>query len=103
VQWKAIWWGAALGATGLVVAFGMVPGSNAWAAGPRYGISALLLTTAAFLFCIPTFGWIGRRTARVEGNGGANCPVGATCACGHFNFKPRATCRACGQPTAFST
>ena len=80
---------------------GLVPGSSGWAAGPRIGVGTLLLTLG-LVFLVGAFaGAIRARTARVEGAGGG-CPVGATCACGHFNFKPRKACRQCGAATTYA-
>ncbi|MEA3190481.1 MAG: hypothetical protein QOD77_1063 [Thermoplasmata archaeon] len=93
-------WGLAWLVAGLAVAFGWVPGADGWAQGPRYGIAALLLVLGVVLIVGANAAWTLRRTAREDGAGGG-CPVGATCACGHFNLKPRRACKACGAATSF--
>lgn len=98
---RTLLWGAAFLAAGLLVVSGLVPGSDGWAQGPRVGMGTFLVV-AGFVLAIGAFaGRIRDRTAKVDGKGG--CPVGATCSCGHFNFKPRRTCRQCGAATLYST
>lgn len=88
-------------AAGVLVLSGLVPGSSGWATGPRIGMGTFLLVFGAVLAIGAFAGSIQSRTARVDGKGG--CPVGATCPCGHFNFKPRKTCRQCGAATLYTT
>ena len=83
------------------MAFGLVPGASGWATAPRVGVATALISLGVLLLAMPAVVWILRRTARPGDYAGA-CPVGATCPCGHFNFKPRRTCRSCGAATAFS-
>lgn len=93
-------WGLGLAAAGAVVALGLLPGASTWSPGPRAGVATLLIVLGTLLLGSLALPWVTRRTARPENAGG--CPVGATCACGHFNLKPRRACRACGQPTSFA-
>lgn len=93
-------WGAASAAAGTLVAGGWIPGSSAWAAGPRFGIAALLLVVGFLMLAGPWVAYAVRRSSAKDGSGGT-CPVGATCGCGHFNFKPRGTCRQCGKDTVY--
>lgn len=88
-------------ALGAVVAAGWVPGSDGWATGPRVGIAMALLALGGLLLALPAAAWLLARTTRPADYRGG-CPVGATCACGHFNFKPRRACRECGALTRFS-
>jgi len=88
-------WGLAFVIAGVVVALGFLPGASDWSPGPRAGVAALLLALGATVLGVG----LAARLLRRDETGA--CPVGATCACGHFNLKPRRTCGACGQPTAF--
>ena len=97
---RAVLWGLAFAAAGVLVLAGWVPGSSGWATGPRIGMGTLLATLGAVLIGGAFAGAIRARTERLDGKGG--CPVGATCACGHFNFKPRRTCRQCGAATQYA-
>lgn len=97
---RALGWGLAFAAAGLLVLAGWLPGSASWATGPRLGMGTLLAVLGAVLAAGAFAGAIRARTERLDSKGG--CPVGATCACGHFNFKPRRTCRQCGAATAFA-
>lgn len=92
-------WGAAFALAGILVLVGVVPGSSAWASGPRTGIAMVLILLGFLLLAGPWVAYAVRRASSKEGPGG--CPVGATCACGHFNFKPRKTCRQCDAPTVY--
>lgn len=97
---RAVLWGLAFAAAGILVLGAWMPGSSGWALGPRLGVGTLLAVLGA-VFLVGSFaGAIRSRTERLDSKGG--CPVGATCACGHFNFKPRRTCRQCGAATAFA-
>lgn len=91
---KALAWGLLFLLAGTVVAAGWV--GRAWSTGPRLGAASLLLVLGAVLVIGSNAAWILRRT-QADGPGG--CPVGKSCACGHFNFKPRRTCRQCGAAT----
>lgn len=98
---RAIGWGLAFLAAGIVVLAAWLPGSDAWALGPRMGMGTLLVVLG-LVFVVGAFaGAIRSRTEAVDGKGG--CPVGATCSCGHFNFKPRKACRQCGAATLYTT
>ncbi|MHB8634574.1 MAG: hypothetical protein ACYDBQ_11530 [Thermoplasmatota archaeon] len=92
-MWGRVAWGLGFVAAGLVVAFGLLPGSHGWAPGPKAGIASVLVIVGVVTASLAMAGWIVRRT---EAAGGGGCPVGASCGCGHFNFKPRRSCRACG-------
>lgn len=97
---KTLVWGLAFAALGTVLLAGWMPGSSSWAVGPRLGLGSFLVV-AGLVFLTGSFaGAIRDRTARVDGTGG--CPVGATCTCGHFNFKPRVRCRQCGATTRYA-
>lgn len=98
---RTLAWGLAFLAAGIVVLAGLVPGSDSWAQGPRIGMGTLLVVAGLVLGIGAFAGSIRSRTERVDSKGG--CPVGATCACGHFNFKPRRTCRQCGVATLYTT
>ncbi len=93
-------WGLAFLAGGTVVAAGWLPGSSAWATGPRVGIAMFLFLVGSLLLGIPGVQAVLHRTTRPEDYPGG-CPVGATCSCGHFNFKPRRRCAQCGEPTRY--
>jgi hypothetical protein len=100
VNRRALLWGLAFAAAGLLVLAGWMPGSAAWSLGPRLGVGTLLAALGVLLLTGAFAGAIRARTERHDSKGG--CPVGATCPCGHFNFKPRRTCRQCGAPTAYA-
>lgn len=90
----------AFAALGALVLAGWMPGAAGWATGPRLGLGTFLVV-AGFVFLAGSFaGAIRARTERVDSKGG--CPVGATCACGHFNFKPKRVCKQCGAATAYA-
>jgi hypothetical protein len=94
-------WGLAFATLGVVILAGWVPGASGWAIGPRIGLGTFLAVTGV-VFLVGSFaGLIRARTAAVDGKGGG-CPVGATCPCGQFNFKPRGTCRQCGAATMYA-
>lgn len=78
-----------------------VPQDPGGALGPRLAMGAFLATLGVVLALGAFAADIRARTARVEGSGGG-CPVGATCACGHFNLKPRRQCRHCGAATVYT-
>ena len=88
-------WGLLFAGAGTVVAAGWLPGSDGWALGPRIGIATVLIVLGVTV--------VGFASAHqfARGDAPGNCPVGATCGCGHFNFKPRRTCRQCGTATVF--
>ena len=96
---RTLGWAAAFLAAGTLAAGGWFPGAGAAALGPRVGLAALLLTFGVVLVAGAFAGRLRARSERLDGKGG--CPVGATCACGHFNFKPRLSCRQCGAATSF--
>lgn len=70
------------------------------AAGPRIGVATTLLVLGLFILLASNAAWILRKTTRPEDYQGG-CPVGARCACGHFNLKPRKACRQCGAATLY--
>ena len=98
---RAIGWALAFVLAGVVVLGAWLPGSADWSAGPRLGMGTFLLVTGLVVLVGSFAGGIRRRTEAVDAKGG--CPVGATCACGHFNFKPRRACRQCGAATLYTT
>jgi len=97
---RKLLWGLAFVAAGATVALGGIPGSQAWATGPRIGVATLLIVLGLLSFGFALGPWIARRTARPENQG--ICPVGATCECGQFNFKPKRSCKACGKATLYA-
>ena len=97
---RALGWGFAFVAAGVVVAFGWLPGSAGWSTGPRAGLATGFLTLGVTMILAGNAAWFLRRTTKAEDYRGG-CPVGATCQCGHFNFKPRKACRQCGAATSF--
>jgi len=97
---RSIAWGALFATAGAVVAGGWMPGSSSWATGPRIGIATLLIVLGLTVVGFAAAPWVLRKTTRPADYQGG-CPVGATCACGHFNFKPRKSCKQCGMATAF--
>jgi len=101
VNRRAIGWGLAFLAAGIVVLAAWLPGSEGWALGPRIGMGTLLCVLGLVFVAGSFAGAIRNRTEAVDGKGG--CPVGATCSCGHFNFKPRKACRQCGAATLYTT
>lgn len=98
---RAVGWGLAFIVAGLAVAFGWLPGASQWAGGPRAGLATGFLMLGITVLLAGNAAWILRRTTKAEDYRGG-CPVGATCKCGHFNFKPRKVCRECGASTAFA-
>lgn len=100
VNRRTLGWAAAFLLTGVAVASGWFPGAQDAAFAPRVGLAVLLLTLAFVLGVGAFAGLLRSRTERLDGKGG--CPVGAKCTCGHFNFKPRATCRQCGAATLYT-
>jgi len=99
VKVATLLWGAAFATAGTLVALGSVPGSAAWQTGPRLGIAMVLILLGFFLLAGPWVTYAVRRASSKDTPGG--CPVGATCECGHFNFKPRQHCRQCGAATLY--
>src|ERR1041385_3626127 len=97
VNLKAVAWGAAFRLAGLAVALGWI--GSAWAFGPRIGAATALLVCGFVLVLSSFAAAIRGRTERLDGKG--SCPVGATCGCGHFNFKPSKVCRQCGAATLY--
>jgi hypothetical protein len=100
VNRRTLGWAAAFLLAGLAVALGWFPGADHAAMGPRVGLAAALLTFAVVLG-VGSFAALLRM--RAQGSTGTGvCPVGAKCACGQFNFKPRTTCRQCGAATLYT-
>ncbi len=97
---RTLGWSLAFTAAGILAAFGWFPGAADVAQGPRVGLAVLLLTLGIVLAAGSFAGALRARTERLDSKGG--CPVGAKCPCGHFNFKPRATCRQCGAATLYT-
>ncbi len=100
VNRRTIAWAVGFHLAAAIVALGWFPGADEAAAGPRIGLCAALATMGAILFVGAFTAELQARTARLDGKG--HCPVGAKCACGHFNFKPRARCRQCGAATSYA-
>jgi len=100
VNRRTLGWALAFLASGVVAAAGWFPGAATLAQGPRIGFTVLLLTLGLVLAVGSFAGALRMRSQRLDSKGG--CPVGAKCACGHFNFKPRATCRQCGAATLYT-
>jgi hypothetical protein len=100
VNGRTIGWGLAFLVAGIVVLGAWVPGSDGWSLGPRLGMGTLLLVMGFVLISGSFAGAIRRRTEAADSKG--SCPVGATCSCGHFNFKPRKSCRQCGAATLYT-
>ena len=96
---RAVGWGVAFLALGILLATGLL--ASAWGAAPRAGVATLFLVLGLVTILAGNAAWILRRTTRPEDYRGG-CPVGATCACGHFNFKPRKSCKQCGAITKFA-
>ena len=78
---KGIVVGALALAAAAAIASPWLPGSDAWALGPRVGMVAFLAMLALLLLGVPAVQWVLRRTTRAEDYAGG-CPVGARCACG---------------------
>lgn len=87
-------------AAGIVVLAAWLPGAERWPLGPRLGMGTLLLVMGLVFIAASFAGAIRNRTEATDTKGG--CPVGATCPCGHFNFKPRKACRQCGAATLYA-
>ncbi len=99
VNRRTLGWALAFAIAALLLAVGWFPGAANAAPGPRIGLTALL-AMMAFVLLVGSFaGAIQARSERLDSKG--VCPVGAKCVCGHFNFKPRATCRQCGAATHY--
>lgn len=101
VNRRTLWWALAFTVAGLVVALGWFPGVATAATGPRVGLAAALLMLGTLLGVGAFAGAIQARSTKLDAKG--SCPVGAKCPCGHFNFKPRATCRQCGNATVYTS
>jgi hypothetical protein len=97
VNLRAAGWGLVYLAAGIAIAIGWIGGN--WGIGPRAGAASLLIVLALVLLVGSFAAAIRARTDRLDGKG--VCPVGATCSCGHFNFKPRRACRQCGAATVY--
>ena len=97
---RTLGWSLAFTAAGVLMAGGWFPGVDSVAQGPRVGLAVLLLTMGIVLAVGAFAGALRMRTERLDSKGG--CPVGAKCSCGHFNFKPRTTCRQCGATTLYT-
>ncbi len=100
VNVKALAWGVAFAILGILVAIGNLPGLGNWGSGPRIGAATALIVFGLTILLVANALWFLRRTTKPEDYRGG-CPVGATCGCGHFNFKPRRTCKQCGLATSF--
>jgi hypothetical protein len=100
VNLRAAVWGVAFVGVGLLLATASIKGTAELEAGPRVGMGVALVVLGLVVFAIGNVGWLLRRTAKA-GDYAPSCPVGATCACGHFNFKPRRACRQCGAATSY--
>lgn len=100
VNRRTLGWALAFAVAALVLALGWFPGAATAAPGPRIGVTALLAMMALVLLIGSFAGALQARSERLDSKG--VCPVGAKCACGHFNFKPRATCRQCGIATHYA-
>lgn len=98
---RTLAWALAFVVAGTLGALGWFPGANDAALGPRVGLSAALLTFGLVLLVGSFAGAMQARSERLDSKG--SCPVGAKCSCGHFNFKPRTTCRQCGVATTYTT
>lgn len=98
---RTLAWAIAFALGALLLAFGWFPGAATAAPGPRLGLTAGLATLSLVLFVGSFAGAMQARTQQLDSKG--NCPVGATCACGHFNFKPRTKCRQCGAVTRYTS
>ena len=99
VRLRTLGWAVAFLAAGAALAAGWV--GSRWSATARLGAGMALATFGFLLAAIPlSVWWLRRSTTAADYEGG--CPVGATCACGHFNFKPRASCRQCGAATVYA-
>lgn len=96
---RTLAWALAFAVGALLLALGWFPGAATAADGPRLGLMAGLAMLALILLVGSFAGTIQSRSERLDSKGG--CPVGAKCACGHFNFKPRTTCRQCGAATQY--
>ena len=97
---RTLAWSLAFTVGGMLAAASWFPGAGTVAQGPRIGFAVLLLTLGIVLAVGAFAGALRMRTERLDGKGG--CPVGAKCACGHFNFKPRTSCRQCGAATLYT-
>ena len=96
---RTLLWGLGFLLAGTLILGGWMPGASSWATGPRIGLGTFLAVAGFVLLAGSFAGAIRDRTARVDGKG--TCPVGATCSCGHFNFRPRKSCRQCGAATVY--
>ena len=95
---RAVVWGLLLMVAGVAVGVGFV--GSAWSPNARLGAAVALETMGLLFLAIAVVPWILRRTTNPEDYKGG-CPVGVRCACGHFNFKPRALCKTCGAPVTY--
>jgi hypothetical protein len=102
---RAVKWGRTVAAALCLAAAalllgGSFPGAAGMATGPRVGMGTFLATLGLLLLALAAAPAVLRKTTRPEDYAGG-CPVGARCACGHFNLKPRRACRACGAATVY--
>jgi hypothetical protein len=98
VEARRLAWALLFVVLGVLLVGAWLPGSSGWGVGPRVGAATALFVLGGLLLLFPAVHWILRKTTRPEDYDGG-CPVGKTCACGHFNFKPRSECRQCGAAT----
>lgn len=88
-------WGLLLIAGGTLLLLDVLPGSDAFADGPRIGMAMALWTLATLILGAPLVTWYLRKTTHPQDYEGA-CPVGKVCPrCDAFNFNPRTECRMC--------
>ncbi|HUR62251.1 MAG TPA: hypothetical protein VM286_07825 [Candidatus Thermoplasmatota archaeon] len=99
MKWGRILVAAAALAAGALLLADRLPG-GATAAGPRIGMGVFLVTLGLLVLSLGAAPWVLRKTTQAEDYMGG-CPVGARCACGHFNLKPRRACRECGAATVY--
>jgi hypothetical protein len=101
VKWGRVAASALCLASGALLLAGGFPGAAGMALGPRVGMGMFLLMLGLLVLTVAAMPWVLRKTTHPEDYVGG-CPVGARCACGHFNLKPRRACRECGAPTAYA-
>ncbi|MEA3202616.1 MAG: hypothetical protein QOI63_282 [Thermoplasmata archaeon] len=100
MKWGRLGVSALCLAAGALLLSGGFPGAAGMDLGPRVGMGTFLLMLGLLVLAVAAAPWVLRKTTKAEDYAGG-CPVGARCACGHFNLKPRRACRDCGAPTAY--
>ena len=94
VAMKSLVWGALFLIAGVAVF--MAPGTT----GPRIGMGTFLVVMGVVVMLSGNAAWFLRRSTTPSDYEGA-CPVGKRCPCGNFVWKPKSSCKTCGEPVTW--